>query len=97
MRIDIASIVRVLGEHTLRLESIEAAVASLKLDHAQYYNEIALIKTLYNSSRERIDRVERRVYRTKNLPPKLTEAIKNSKMDPAHDHLNALLEEEPDK
>jgi hypothetical protein len=42
---------------------------------------------------KRLREFERRVYRTKNLPPKLAEAIKKSKMDPAHDHLNALLEE----
>jgi hypothetical protein len=39
----------------------------------------------------------RLVYRTKNLPPKLATAIKNSRMDPAHDHLNALVETPPNR
>jgi hypothetical protein len=36
----------------------------------------------------------RRVYQLKNLPPDLAAAIEASSMDPAHDHLNALLEDE---
>jgi hypothetical protein len=36
----------------------------------------------------------RRVYQLKNLPPDLVAAIEASRMDPAHDHLNALLDDE---
>ncbi len=41
----------------------------------------------------RLREFERRVYRLKGLPKEIVEAIKTSKMDPAHDHLNALLDE----
>ena len=34
-----------------------------------------------------------RVYAIGEVPRELAEAIKASKMDPAHDHLNALMEE----
>jgi hypothetical protein len=37
---------------------------------------------------------ERWVYRVKELPVEIVEAIKASRMDPAHDHLNALLDDE---
>jgi prevent-host-death family protein len=42
---------------------------------------------------QRLRAFERRVYSLKDLPQEIVEAIKNSKMDPAHDHLNALLDE----
>ena len=42
---------------------------------------------------QRLRAFERRVYSLKDLPREIAEAIKNSKMDPAHDHLNALLDE----
>lgn len=42
---------------------------------------------------QRLRAFVRRVYRLKNLPPRLAEAIKASKMDQRHDHLNALLDE----
>lgn len=42
---------------------------------------------------KRLREFERRVYRIRNLPPEIVKAIKASKMDPRHDHLNALLEE----
>jgi prevent-host-death family protein len=42
---------------------------------------------------QRLRAFERRVYSLKDLPQEIAEAIKNSKMDPAHDHLNALLDE----
>ena len=41
----------------------------------------------------RLRELERRVYRLKELPADIAEAIKASKMDSAHDHLNALLDE----
>ena len=41
----------------------------------------------------RLRAFERRVYRIKDLPTDIAAALKASKMDPAHDHLNALLEE----
>ncbi|HZD53063.1 MAG TPA: hypothetical protein VE175_08450 [Woeseiaceae bacterium] len=41
----------------------------------------------------RLREFERRVYRLKGLPKEIFEAIKASRMDAAHDHLNALLEE----
>jgi PHD/YefM family antitoxin component YafN of YafNO toxin-antitoxin module len=41
----------------------------------------------------RLREFERRVYRFKDLPKEIVAAIKASKMDPAHDHLNALLDE----
>jgi PHD/YefM family antitoxin component YafN of YafNO toxin-antitoxin module len=42
---------------------------------------------------QRLRAFKRRVYRLKDLPPEIADAIKASKMDPAHDHLNALLDE----
>ena len=39
----------------------------------------------------------RRVYRLKSLPADLAAAIEASKMSPAHDHLNALLDAQPAK
>jgi PHD/YefM family antitoxin component YafN of YafNO toxin-antitoxin module len=41
----------------------------------------------------RLREFERRVYRIKELPKDIVAAIKASKMDSAHDHLNALLDE----
>jgi PHD/YefM family antitoxin component YafN of YafNO toxin-antitoxin module len=42
---------------------------------------------------QRLRAFERRVYQINNLPTEIAEAIKTSKMDPAHDHLNALLDD----
>lgn len=41
----------------------------------------------------RLRAFERRVYQIKNLPTEITEAIKTSKMDLAHEHLNELLDD----
>ena len=41
----------------------------------------------------RLREFERRVYRLKELPKEIAEAIKSAKMDSSHDHLNALLED----
>ena len=41
----------------------------------------------------RLREFERRVYRLKDLPTEIVQAIKTARMDPAHDHLNALLDE----
>jgi PHD/YefM family antitoxin component YafN of YafNO toxin-antitoxin module len=41
----------------------------------------------------RLREFERRVYRLKDLPKEIVEAIKAAKMDSAHNHLNALLED----
>jgi hypothetical protein len=43
--------------------------------------------------RRRLRAFERRVYRLKNLPSDIAQAIKASKMDATHEHLNALLDE----
>lgn len=42
---------------------------------------------------ERLRAYERRAYRIEDLPDDVFEAIVNAKMDPRHDHLNALLDE----
>jgi len=42
---------------------------------------------------QRLRAFERRVFRIKELPAEIADAIKASKMDPAHDDLNALLED----
>jgi PHD/YefM family antitoxin component YafN of YafNO toxin-antitoxin module len=42
---------------------------------------------------QRLRALERRVFRIKNLPAEIAKAIKSSRMDPAHEHLNALLDE----
>jgi PHD/YefM family antitoxin component YafN of YafNO toxin-antitoxin module len=42
---------------------------------------------------QRLRAFERRVLRIKDLPADLSTAIKASKMDPAHEHLNALLDD----
>jgi hypothetical protein len=52
----------------------------------------------WSSAREfdellRLRAFERRVHRIKEMPTELAEAIKASRMKPAHEHLNALLDE----
>jgi PHD/YefM family antitoxin component YafN of YafNO toxin-antitoxin module len=42
----------------------------------------------------RLREFERRVYQLKDLPKEVVDAIEASKMDSAHNHLNALLEDE---
>ncbi|HZT01891.1 MAG TPA: type II toxin-antitoxin system Phd/YefM family antitoxin [Steroidobacteraceae bacterium] len=42
---------------------------------------------------QRLRAFERRVHRIKDLPAEISEAIQAAKMNPAHDHLNALLDE----
>jgi PHD/YefM family antitoxin component YafN of YafNO toxin-antitoxin module len=42
---------------------------------------------------QRLRAFERRVYQVKDLPAEIAAAIKASKMEPAHDHLNALLDQ----
>ena len=42
---------------------------------------------------QRLRAFERRVHRIKDLPAEIAEAIQGSKMNPAHDHLNSLLDE----
>jgi PHD/YefM family antitoxin component YafN of YafNO toxin-antitoxin module len=42
---------------------------------------------------QRLRAFERRVFRIKDLPPEISKAIKASKMDPIHNHLNDLLNE----
>jgi hypothetical protein len=42
---------------------------------------------------QRLRAFERRVCQINNLPTEIVEAIKTSKMDPAHDHLNAPLDD----
>jgi PHD/YefM family antitoxin component YafN of YafNO toxin-antitoxin module len=41
----------------------------------------------------RLRAFERRVYRIKDLPTEIAEAIQGSRMNPAHDHLDALMDE----
>jgi PHD/YefM family antitoxin component YafN of YafNO toxin-antitoxin module len=41
---------------------------------------------------QRLRKFERRVYKLKDLPDNLVKAIKSAKMNPAHDHLNKLVE-----
>ncbi|HTY48792.1 MAG TPA: hypothetical protein VMB48_03775 [Steroidobacteraceae bacterium] len=41
----------------------------------------------------RLREFERRVYRLKGLPKEIVRAIKTARMDPSHDHLNALLDD----
>jgi hypothetical protein len=43
---------------------------------------------------QRLRSFERRVFRIRDLPPKISQAIKASKMESGHEHLNALLEEQ---
>jgi PHD/YefM family antitoxin component YafN of YafNO toxin-antitoxin module len=42
---------------------------------------------------QRLRAFERRVHRIKDLPLEIAEAIQRAKMNPVHDHLNALLDE----
>jgi len=42
---------------------------------------------------QRLREFERRVYRLKGLSREVAEAVKVSKMDSSHDHLNTLLED----
>ena len=43
---------------------------------------------------QRLRALERRAYRLSELPAEIADAIEASKMNPAHDHLNALLKEQ---
>ncbi len=43
---------------------------------------------------ERLRAFERRVYRLDNLPDEIAEAIAAARMDPAHDHLNEILDDD---
>jgi len=43
---------------------------------------------------ERLRAFERQVYRLENLPPEIADAIEAARMDPAHDHLNELLDDD---
>jgi PHD/YefM family antitoxin component YafN of YafNO toxin-antitoxin module len=42
---------------------------------------------------QRLRAFERRAYRINDLPAEIADAIGGSKMNPAHDHLNKLLDE----
>ena len=42
---------------------------------------------------QRLRAFQRRVYRIKSLPPAIAKAIKDSKMDSAHEHLNHLMDD----
>lgn len=42
---------------------------------------------------ERLRAYQRRAYRIEELPGEVFEAIMDARMDPRHDHLNALLDE----
>ena len=42
---------------------------------------------------QRLRAFERRVHRINDLPAEIADAIEGSKMSPAHDHLNKLLDE----
>ena len=42
---------------------------------------------------ERLRAYERRVYRIEELPENVVQAISEAKMDPKHEHLNALLDQ----
>jgi PHD/YefM family antitoxin component YafN of YafNO toxin-antitoxin module len=42
---------------------------------------------------QRLRAFERRVHRIKDLPAEIADAIQNSTMNPAHEHLNALMDE----
>lgn len=42
---------------------------------------------------QRLRAFERRVHRIKDLPVEIAEAIQGSKMNPTHDHLNAMLDD----
>ena len=42
---------------------------------------------------QRLRAFERRAYRINDLPAEIADAIEGSKMNPAHDHLNELLDE----
>jgi prevent-host-death family protein len=43
---------------------------------------------------ERLRAFERHVYRLDNLPDEIAEAIAAARMDPAHDHVNELLDQD---
>lgn len=43
---------------------------------------------------QRILAASRRAYHPSELPPSLKEAVRNARMDPRHDHLNALMDDE---
>ena len=42
---------------------------------------------------QRLRAFERRVYRIKGLPKEIVDALKATKMDPSHKHLDALLDD----
>lgn len=60
--------------------------------------ELGRVTGYFVSAREyeelqRLRAFERRVHRIKDLPREIAEAIQGAKMNPAHDHLHALLDE----
>ena len=61
MRGDIAALAKVGSEIVLRLQSLETTAASIKQDIAHHYGEIALVKTIYDGMRDRLERIERRL------------------------------------
>jgi hypothetical protein len=48
--------------------------------------------TLEHAEMERLRTYERHVYRLDSLPDEIAEAIGGARMDPVHDHLNDLLD-----
>ena len=46
------------------------------------------------SELQRLRALERRAYRSGELPTEVADAIEASKMNPVHDHLNDLLQEQ---
>lgn len=48
--------------------------------------------TLEHAEMERLRTYERHVYRLDSLPDEIAEAIGGARMDPGHDHLNDLLD-----
>lgn len=61
MRGDIAALTKVVSEVVLRLQAIEQAIGSIKVEIGQHYSEIALVKLFYDSLRERTERIEHRL------------------------------------
>jgi len=50
--------------------------------------------TLEHVEMERLRTFERHVYRLDSLPDEIAEAIGRARMDPAHDRLNDLLDDD---
>jgi hypothetical protein len=77
----------------IRLYLFLSGAARAGRDHQLRPGERVFVSAREDEELQRLRAFERRVHRIKDLPPEIAEAIQGAKMNPAHDHLNSLLDE----